>query len=144
MKREMRTLEPQKRITESFFTYTLNFLALAGATTVTNTLSFEAQTDFRWIKACFFADIATAVQTDSSLVVPLVTILMSEGSGEQLSNIALPLNSIFGYGKDPFILPISRIFLGRSTINVQATNLTAATTYNLRLCFIGAKIYTDG
>lgn len=130
---------------EDFFTYAANFLSLAGGTSASSNITIEASSDFRWIKGEYFCDIAAAIQTDDTRVIPLVSILIIDsGPGRQLSNIAIPLTSIFGTGERPFILPVSRIFEARSSIQLQVVNLTAATTYNLRVCLTGAKIFKPG
>lgn len=128
-----------------FFTYELDFSALANGANATSSFNIQSDADFLWTKAAFFADIAAAAQTDSSKIVPLCTVLISEtGSSRQLSNIAVPLPNIFGYGDLPFILPRQRIFVANSTVTVTVTNFSAASTYNLRLSFIGEKAFRSG
>lgn len=142
----MKVLKTQRQANqiEDFFVYEVDFPTLAGLTTANGNINIEASSDFRWIKACYFADIALGVQTDSTRVIPLVTVLITDsGSGNQLSNIAMPVPSLFGTGQIPFILPVSRIFTARSAIQITVANFSA-TTYNLRLSFIGAKIFTLG
>jgi hypothetical protein len=54
---------------------------------------------------------------------------------------AVPVVNLFGIGEIPFILPVPRIFKARSSITVAVANFSAATTYNLRLSFIGTKLF---
>lgn len=125
------------------FTYNATFDALAAATTVTDTFTIQADSDFDLQKMTYFADIAVAIQTDSSRVIPLVDVLIVDtGTGEQLMDEAVPVSSLFGTGALPFILPRARRFAARSAVSVTAINRTAGTTYNLQLSFIGEKIYT--
>jgi len=145
MTQRQRDYAPQQpRMIEDFFSYEVDFLNL-GAGSATSNITIEASSDFRWIKGCYFADIATAAQTDSTRVVPLCTVLITDsGSGQQLSSVAVPVPSLFGTGQFPFINPVSRIFSARSSIQVTVNNFSVASTYNLRLSFIGAKIYKFG
>lgn len=124
------------------YTYTLNFASLAGTATATGQFTVEADSNFLWQEAAYFADIAAAIQTDSSRVIPLVTVTIQDsGSGRQLMNAATPIPSLFGTGALPFLLPTPRFFRAQTTVSVNVVNLTAATTYNLRLSFIGTKFF---
>jgi hypothetical protein len=124
-----------------FFTYELDITALAAAASTTQTFTIQADSDFLWTKAAYFADIAVAIQTQSSLVVPLATVLIQDtGSGRNLMSSAVPISSIFGSGGLPMILPRQRLFVARSQVQVTVTNFAVAgTTYNIRLSFIGEK-----
>lgn len=126
---------------KDFFTYELDFSALAASATATQTIQIQADSDFIWQKACYVADIAAAAQTDSARVIPLVTVLLTDsGAGRQLMNSAVPIPALFGTGQIPFILPRPRIFRAQSVVTVQVTSYVAAgTTYNLRLSLIGEK-----
>jgi hypothetical protein len=124
------------------FVYNTTFTGLAGTLSNTQTFTIQADSDFDLQKLSYTADIAIAVETDSTRVIPLINILIVDtGTGEQLMDTAVPVNSLFGTGMLPFILPRARRFSARSAVSVTATNRTAATTYNLQLSFIGEKIY---
>lgn len=135
----------QKRVLK-FYTYTVTSLALAAAGIANPSLQIEANSDFWLHKMTYFADIAAAAQTQSTQVIPLVTILINDtGTGENLMNAAVPINSIMGMGGSlPFILPYPRKIAANSTLQITLTNFSAATTYNLRLAFIGVKDYPFG
>jgi hypothetical protein len=136
---------PGVQYVEDFFIYTLNALALAGGGVNNSNIQIQADSAFKLIKLAMFADIAVAIQTDSSRVLPLATVqIVDTGSGRQLFSEATPFSAIFGQGGLPFILPIPRIFMPRSNIAVTLTNLTAATTYNIRMSFIGTKMFALG
>jgi hypothetical protein len=53
----------------------------------------------------------------------------------------IPIPSFFGTGQLPFILPNPRLFMRNSTIQVAFTSFDAAAVYNIRLAFIGYKVY---
>lgn len=125
-----------------FFVYSASAVALAAGASQTVNFTIQAEADFMLSKMTMFADVAAAAQTESTKIVPLVSILISDtGSGRNLmdTNVAIP--NIFGYGDLPFILPRQRIFVANSVVNVTFTNFSAATTYNLKLSFIGEKAF---
>ncbi len=125
---------------KDFFIYEVDIAALAPAASSTGQFTIQADSDFLLSKLAVTADIAAAVQTDSSRVVPLCTLLITDtGSGRNLMNQAVPIPAFFGNGSLPFILPRQRIFVARSVVTVTVTNYDAAATYNLRLSFIGEK-----
>lgn len=129
-------------IAQDTFTYEVDFSALAAGASQSSSIQIENSSDFLWQKACFFADIAQAAQTQSSQVMPLATVLLTDsGSARQLMNSAVPITSLFGVGYSPFILTVPKKFLARSSITVAVTNFSAATTYNIRLSFIGVKLF---
>jgi hypothetical protein len=127
-------------ILKDFFTYEVNFSGLAAGTDSVQQINIQADSDFELMKMTYFADIAAAAQTESTQVVPLCSVLiLDSGSGRQLSDQAVPVPNLFGTGEIPFILPNSKIFSARSLISVTVNNFSAATTYNLKLSFIGVK-----
>lgn len=125
-----------------FFVYEVDFSGLAAAASATSSFTVQQEADFVLSKVTLQADIAAAAQTDSTRVIPLATILISDtGSGNNLMSSAVPLANLFGSGGLPFILPRQRIFVASSVVNITLSNFSAATTYNIRLSFIGEKAF---
>lgn len=138
----MPTREMARNFRQDYFVYESEALALAAGASANDTINIEADSDFVLQKLAYFADIAAAAQTASSRVIPLVTVQITDtGSGRQLMQNPIPVPSIFGTGELPHILPNPRLFMANSTIQVAYTNFDAASTYNLRLAFIGYKSY---
>lgn len=130
----------EPNVVRDFFVYSASFSALANGSSDTETINIQADSDFVVSKMTYFADIAAAVQTDSSRVIPLCTMQITDsGSGRNLMDSAQPISNIMGTGDLPFILPNPKLFLARSNITITVANFSAATTYNLRLSFIGHK-----
>ena len=128
-----------------FFVYNSVHSAVAPGNSNTQNISFHADADFQLEKLAFLADIAAAGQTASSRVIPLATVLITDtGSGRQISDIAFPIPALFGTGELPFVLKQPKVFRARSTISIQVVNFDAANTYNLRLSFIGSKLFLKG
>lgn len=127
---------------KDFYIYRTTYDTLTAGTSQSQNFTVEADSDFMLHKLAFFADIAAAAQTNNTLVIPLCNALITDtGSGRQLSSGAIPIPSYFGSGRLPFILPTPKIFLARSVVQVQVENFDAAVTYNLKLAFIGYKIF---
>jgi hypothetical protein len=135
--------QPQKRyMAYDFFVYELDIASIAAAASTTQTFTIQADSDFFWTKATYFADLAAAAQTDSGRIIPLCTVLIQDtGSGRNLMSSAVPVPSLFGTGELPMILPRQRLFLARAQVQVTVTNYSAASTYGLRLSFIGEKAF---
>jgi len=125
-----------------FYIYEAESLALVAGGTSNDVINIEADSDFILQKMTYEADIAAAAYTFTTNPIPLVTIQITDtGSGRQLMQEPIPINSFMGDGKLPFYLPNPRKFLRNSTIQIAFVNFDAAVTYNLRLAFIGYKIY---
>lgn len=128
---------------EDFTVYELDFGALAAGAVSTQAIAIQADSAFKWTKATYLATASPAVGlTDSTRIIPNCSIqIVDTGSGRQLFNSAVPIPSIFGTGQLPFILPVERIFMPRSTMSVTVTNFDNAATTLLKLSFIGSKIF---
>lgn len=133
---------PRNYISQDFFVYEVDFSALAPAASQTSSFTVQQEADFLLTKINMTPDIAAAAYTDSTRPVPLVTITINDtGSGRNLMSSAVPLPALFGSGGLPFILPRQRLFVASSVVNITLTNYDAATTYNIRLSFIGEKAF---
>jgi hypothetical protein len=136
------SIDSAKYIGRDYFSYELLFTGIAPGISQNQSIQCEVNSDFAWQKGVFFADVAAAGQTVQTQVVPLCTVLIQDsGSNRQLQNIASPLPNLFGLGYSPFILPFPRVFVARSNISIQLSNFDAAQTYNIRLSFIGTKLF---
>ena len=115
---------------------------VAGANDTFN-LQIEADAYFVITKLSYMADIAGAAQTESSRVIPLVRVLITDtGSGRNLMNSSVDISSLAGHEGLPFITPTARWILPNSAVNVQFTSYDAAATYgNVSLYFHGKKIW---
>lgn len=132
-------------VSKEFNVYEVDFASLAASSTANGTINIQAEADFLLEKLTYFADISAATQTESDRVIPLINVLITDtGSKRQLMNTAVPVPNIFGRGEIPFLLPQPKVFSARSSILVQVTNFSSATTYNLKLSFIGTDIYYAG
>jgi len=132
-------------VIEEPFVYTTRTTAgtpLAAGAVQQSIIQIQADADFKIMAAAYEADIAAATQTAATRVVPNVTVLLTDtGNGRQLMDNPVVIPSLFGTGELPFIWPVPKIMAARSTLQVQFTNFDAAAAYNVRLSFIGIKLY---
>lgn len=126
-----------------FFVYDIDFASLAADGQATGSIQVQADSDFELQKLTHFSDIAEAAQTEDSRVLPLVTLQITDsGTGRQMFNTPVPIPAIMGDGRIPFILPTTKLFSKNSSVSFTLSNYSAATTYNIRIQLIGAKIFT--
>jgi hypothetical protein len=142
-----RTLENGQVVLLDWFTYQVPvFQDLAAGAQGSQQVVIQADADFEWIAAAYEYDLAGAAYVYNTRPMPNMSVLIVDGgSGRQLSNVAVPVTSIFGRPEQPFILPITRTYKANATIQFTVTNFDAATaTGRLRLSLIGMKQFYMG
>lgn len=116
----------------------------AGATANTQ-ITIQADSDFEWDYTTVYAEIngATASPLPDNIDIPVSVLISDGGSGRQLFNQNIPITSLGGLGREPYILPQKRIFMGKSTVNFSFTNFSSGTQVNnLFLSLHGRKIFS--
>lgn len=134
---------PYTKNVKFWFTYqTPNIASIAAAASSTNSIVFDNDSAFEWTKITVFADIAGAVQTASSIVLPLATVQIQDtGQGAYYSNAPIPLACYMGQLGLPYVMPAPQIIAPNATLQFNWNNYSAATTYaNLRMQLHGWKI----
>lgn len=127
-----------------YYIYNIAFnTAIASGVNSTVTQQFDQVTVFKWVRTTYYVDLAGAVQTDSSRVIPLVTLKITDaGSGMSFMNSAVPINDLAGTAEVPYVLPTPQFILANAVLQFTALNISAATTYNnLMLQLHGYKLY---
>jgi hypothetical protein len=133
-----------RRGNKDYFWYGPALFTMSSVLTpVTNNIQIDADANFMWIASTYQIDIAGALLTESTNIIPLVSLLINDtGSGKNLMNVAVPLASIAGDGKRPYRLPRPRVFGANATIQLNWTAfVVAGTTYNIRFTMHGFKVY---
>lgn len=130
-----------RRFIADHFIYKVAIATLAAAASATGQIVIEANSDFVWLKTAYVVDIAGAAQSDSSRVIPLVRVLITDsGSGKNLQNLPIPISAMAGHEGLPQNLAFGRTFSASSSISFTFNNYSAATTYaNLELSLIGYR-----
>jgi hypothetical protein len=115
-----------------YYFVTVNSGSLANGAQSSVTVQMDNQTDFYWFATTYMADLAGAPVTDSTLIVPLVTLLVYDGgSTRQLMDSAVPINSLASpTGKEPYRLIRPRIFVASASVKFTFANYSAGTTYS--------------
>ncbi len=129
------------------FTYqTPNIASLAAGSATTNSILFDNDSVFEWTKLTMFTDLAGAAITNSSIVIPLVTLQIQDtGQGAYYSNAAIPLGAYAGAFGLPYVLPAPQYIAPNATLQFTWANYSAATAYaNLRVQLHGFKIKRSG
>ena len=85
----------------------------------------------------------TEPQTDN-IVIPVTVIITDQGSGRQLMSAGVPITAYAGNGKQPFILPIPRRFMAKSTVTLVFNNYGGDKYDNIFFNMIGRKIFSLG
>lgn len=140
---EARRNRPNVQYVEDYFVYSVSIDDLDVNETLQTNIQIQADADFKWVKAVYYASIANGVFDAGNRPIPNATVQMVDtGSGRQLFNQAVPIPAVFGTGELPFILPVPRIFKARSSINFTVANFDAAqNNYEIELVLIGSKIF---
>ena len=108
-------------------------------------INLDADSNFYCCALTYVADIAGAAYTESTWLLPLVTLLITDtGSGKALMNGPLLLPGFMGDGKRPYRFVRPRVFLANATIQLafNAGFMAAGTTYNIQIILHGYKVYT--
>lgn len=131
---------------QDFYIYTAALGNIAPSATSQVNIQIQSDSDFEWIEATCYGNLhgQTPPFTDNTLL-PINITLIDSGSSRQLFNAPIPIVSVAGTGKQPFILPVSRLFKAYTNIQVIATSFDATNTYDfVSLNFIGRKLFLTG
>jgi len=139
--------KPGVQYTEDFYIYGINFGNLAfGSAAVQQSIVIQADSHFEWIQSTWFALVnGIAAPFSDAIIAPLFIQISDGGSGRQLQSAPIPLSSIAGLGREPYYLPVPRIFLSKSQITLNIINRDPAATYNnVQINLHGRKIFESG
>lgn len=125
-----------------YFWYPTTPVQMAAAARAQSVIQIDSDSQFALLALSYQANVAAAALTESTNVIPLVTVYIADGgSGKYLMTAPVPLGTIAGDGKRPYRLIGPRIFQPNSTVNFNWVNYSAATTYDLTLVLHGVKLY---
>ncbi len=143
--RKPRGMSPQEHIRDlkAFYSYSLVYTGVAAGAQATDSFTVEANSDFVWTKATFFATASpVASTTNASRVLPNITIeLIDTGSSYQLFSEPQPITNVFGTGRVPFLVQPAYRFPRNATLRGVIVNFDPSQAYDLRLSFVGYRNY---
>lgn len=132
-----------RQIQTDVFTYSAQF-AFTSATTLPVNINIQADSDFIIMQSTYFVNVAAASQERSTQALFNGTVLITDtGSGRQLMDTSIAVDSMFGNGQFPYIWPNAKMLASKSTLQVQVTQLES-TTQTLYLNFQGIKVFVLG
>lgn len=132
-------------IWKQWYVYVWEADAIAPAGIVTDSINIQSDADFVATKLTYFADIAKAAVIDSTTIVPLVTVQITDtGSNRNQFDAPVVISAVFGTGELPYMLPVTQQYRRNSTIQCEFVNFDAAVTYNIKLYVHGYKVYRAG
>ena len=139
-----------QKFTSDYFVYGVGPAAngaignMAGAAVANSQITIQADSDFEWDYTSIYAEINDATLTTAfdNIDIPITVQITDGGSGRQLFNQPIPVTSLAGLGRQPYILPQKRIFMGKSTVNFFFTNLSGTQINNIMLSLHGRKIFS--
>lgn len=132
--------------TEDFYTYQVKVGTLAAGATFPISFNIQADSNFEWVMSTASGNLDgnTDDQNLDSITIPVLVSITDGGSGRILNSQPVPMSGICGTGKQPFILPVPRMFLAKSTVNLAFTSYSANQWDNIYMNFIGRKIFNLG
>jgi hypothetical protein len=109
---------------QTFFGYTVPATALAAATDGTATLRIESATDFYWFQSTYQCEVTVpAAITESTRIIPLIDVQMNvSGADRNLFQEPAPIETVFGTGLNPYVLPAPMVLLANSEVRFEFTN----------------------
>ena len=129
-----------------YFWYANRVLGLSSVAPVGSfIINLDADSNYYCCALTYQADIAGAALTESTNLLPLVTLLLTDsGSGKALMNTPLLLPAFMGDGKRPYRFVRPRVFMANASIqfSFNAGFLAAGTAYNIQVILHGYKVYT--
>lgn len=136
----------QRLFTLDPFTFIINYVPLAASNTATDQFITQADSGFAIVKTAFTiasdANVLIANISDTPKYAPQLVTLSDSGSGRDLSNAPVSINTYFGTGERPFVWCRPKVLDPNSTFTARIQNLVA-TAFNIRLSFHGFKIFGD-
>lgn len=135
-----------------YFTYQTPVIAtLAPGAATTNTIQFDQNSVFNWLRTTFTVDIGNAATTVGTLIAPFVTMQITDtGNGMSFMNGPIPLISMAGFKAElPYVLPTPQLVQSNASYQFQWASFSTAgggnqTYANLRLQLHGYRIFNVG
>ena len=128
------------RMAKDFFIYSAEFLPLPAGGTASFDTAIQSDSDFLAVAA---TRLVTSVDnlTLVSGPVPQLVQIFDAGSGRNLMDRAQHIDNFFGTGQLPSYWPMPKIFRANATITTTVQNLDGVNDRNVRLSYLGFKIF---
>jgi hypothetical protein len=138
-------LRADLKVVKEPYSYVAAYATLAAGAVVTNNIAIDASAIFVVCNTTYSANLAGAAQTASTMVIPNVSVMLTDGgAGRPLMSANVGLTELFGSAAFPYVWPEPLLLAPNSVLQVAVTSLEAASTPNLRLTFNGYKLKSLG
>lgn len=128
------------RMPKDFFTYGVDFLPLAAA--ATQTLNIQINSDGHFL---IMAGVRVATDpadpTSFTANVPVLASVFDGGSGRELMDQPVHIENLFGTAQLPAYWPYPKIVKSQSTMRVTLENLDPVNGFDVRIQFLGFKLF---
>jgi hypothetical protein len=123
--------------TVDYFVYPFNAGSVTTTTPIAVTQQIQQNTVFEWVKSSCYGLITSPTEPYSDANILPITIQVQDSvSGRNLFYAPLPINTVAGNGKQPYILPTSRFFQAMGTITVTFANISPNTDTYINVYFV--------
>ncbi len=126
-----------------YFTYGIEITNLAPGATAIARIPVERDSAFEWLETTGGVQTA-ATGAGSGFTQPCnVSVQIQDAiSARNLMNAPIPLMNVWGSAAKPFVLPVPRRFMPRTSIGLQFNNFDTAVTYTkINFQLVGRKIF---
>lgn len=127
-----------------FFEYAANF-TFAGNETQNATIQVQTDAHFLVVSSAYDTNHPAVGGFGAGINAQfggLLVQLSDVATSRPLSNIPVPVSTLFGTAQRPFVWPFTHLFRAGGGIAIQATGIVAATAQTVRLVFQGYKLPT--
>ncbi|MCP4899817.1 MAG: hypothetical protein GY906_22855 [bacterium] len=128
--------------TKDYFTYSRDFVganALAPGATLGLTFAINGDSDFLVVSS---TRVVTLIDDTTFIAqAPILALITDSGSGRNLSDQPIHVESYFGTGQEPAYWDMTKIIPRNSTVAVTLQNLDLVNTYHVRTYFSGFKVF---
>ena len=126
---------------DSFFIYAQNF-TFVGNDNQQAAIAIQADAHFICVMTMYDTNIAAVGGFGAGVNAQFggALVLITDGSQRNLSNIAVPVSTLFGTAQRPYVWPFTHLFRANAPITLSVTGIVAATAQTIRLCFGGFKV----
>lgn len=135
-----------RRRVKDFFTYSVDFLPLAAATAATRVVGIQADSYFMIAAANRAVTDPAAEQTffgGNGQGAPLTVEITDTGSGRVLMDAPVHIDNLMGSGQRPGVWEYPKLISRAGALQTRVTNLDAAQAFNVRISYVGFKIFAD-
>lgn len=128
------------RMAKDFFVYSAEFLPLPAGDTLSFNTAIQSDSDFLCVAMTRVVTDVTNLVLVSGPVPELVTIFEA-GSGRQMMDRPIHIDNLAGTGQLPSYWPMPKIWRANSTVTTTVENLDPANDRNVRVAYLGFKVF---